>query len=264
LLIAVKLLRGQRPDIGKVHNVVIDWLHRHSAAGLTASVILYLGCAIYLVWIVRRPTARIMIAVTMLVLPLYSCWFAKLPFVILTVVSVVPVFFASWTSILDTPGPLKDESDLAPERSGLFVAVTLLMTFWILFQGFFIEEIDFSFALKYLPEGVSGLREMAVSFPLTILKYGLPLVLVIFTYVGLRGLLTAKRAMIAALIFCNLKLAALLVQIFVGPLGTQQKFYELAMSDFVFVSQIVLIAALTYLGLVLSMPVCQDAVLRET
>ncbi len=65
--------------------------------------------------------------------------------------------------------------------------------------------------------------------------------------------------MIAALIFCNLKLAALLVQILVGPLGTQQKFYELAMSDFVFVSQVELISVLTYLGLVVSAPVRADS-----
>jgi hypothetical protein len=252
LLIAAKLLRGQRPDIGRMHNVIIDWLNRHSVAGPTASVILYLGCAAYLVWIVRRPAARILMAAMLLTLPLYSCWFAKLPFVILAVVSVVPVFFASWVSILEVPGPLKDESDLAPERSGLFLAATLVMTFWMLFQGFFIQEIDFSFALKYLPEKVSGLAEMAVCFPLTFVKYALPLVLVVLTYVGLRGLLTATQAMIAALIFCNLKLAALLVQSLVGPLGTQQKFYELAMSDFVFVSQVELIAALTYLGLLLS------------
>ena len=177
----------------------------------------------------------------MVILPLYSCWFAKLPFAILAVVSIVPVFFASWVTIFDIPGPLKDESHLVAERSGLLVAATLLMTFWMLFQGFFIQEIDFSFALKYLPEKVSGLTELAFCFPLTVLKYALPLVLVVFTYVGLRGLLTASEAMIAALIFCNLKLAALLLQIFVGPLGTHQKFYELAMSDFVFVSQVELI-----------------------
>jgi hypothetical protein len=264
LLIAGKLLRGQRPDIGRIHNLVIDWLSRHSVAGPVASVILYLGCASYLVWIVRRPAARIMVAATMLILPLYSCWFAKLPFAILAVVSVVPVFFASWVTIFDIPGPLKDESDLALERSGLFLAATLVMTFWMLFQGFFIQEIDFSFALKYLPEKISGLTEAAFTFPLTFVKYALPLVLVVFTYVGLRGLLTARQAMIAALIFCNLKLAALLVQILVGPLGTQQKFYELAMSDFVFVSQVELIAALTYLGLVLSLSVRREAMLGET
>jgi hypothetical protein len=98
--------------------------------------------------------------------------------------------------------------------------------------------------------------QVAFTFPLTFVKYALPLALVIFTYVGLRGSpLPASRAMIAALIFCNLKLAALLVQILVGPLGTQQKFYELAMSDFVFVSQVELISVLTYLGLVVSAPV---------
>jgi len=173
------------------------------------------------------------------------------------------VFFASWITIVDIPGPLKDESHLAAERSGLLVAAALLMTFWMLFQGFFTQEIDFSFALKYLPEGVSGLTETTLCFPLTFVKYALPLVLVVFTYVGLRGLLTASEAMIAALIFCNLKLATLFVQIFVGPLGTHQKFYEQAMSDLVFVSQVVLIATLTYLGLFLSVPVRREPILRE-
>ena len=175
----------------------------------------------------------------------------------------MPVFFASWVTIFDIPGPLKDESHLVAERSGLLVAATLLITFWMLFQGFFIQEIDFSFALKYLPEKVSGLKEIAFSFPLTFVKYALPLVLVVFTYVGLRGLLAASEAMIAALIFCNLKLATLLLQIFLGPLGTHQKFYELAMSDFVFVSHVELIVSLTYLGLVLGMALRSEPMLRE-
>jgi hypothetical protein len=94
-------------------------------------------------------------------------------------------------------------------------------------------------------------------------KYALPLVLVILVYVSLRGLLGSRQAMIAALIFCNLKLVALLVQIFVGRLGTKQKFYELAMSDLVFVSQIELILALTYLGVVLSLSARRAELLDE-
>src|SRR5438552_334236 len=169
LLITAKLLRGQRPDIGRIHNVVIDFCRR-SAVGSAASAILYLSCASYLVWIVRRPAARILVAATVIILPLYSCWFARLPFAILAMVSVVPVFFASWVTIFDVPGPLKDESQLASDRSGLFLAATLITTFWILFQGFFTQEIDFSFALKYLSEGVSGLKQVAFTFPLTFVK----------------------------------------------------------------------------------------------
>ena len=251
LLIAAKLLRGQRQNIGRIHNNIVDWVSHHAAAGPAASVILYLSCTLYLVWIVRQPKARIMVAATMLILPFYSCWFANLPFVILAVVSIVPVFFAAWATILDVPGPLKDESALSSERSGLFLAATLMMSFWMLFQGFLIQEIDFSFALKFLPEKVSGLTEFGFAFPLTFVKYALPLLLIILVYVALRGLLGAKQAVIAALIFCNLKLVALLLQIFVGPLGTKQKFYELAMSDFVFVSQIELITALIYIALVI-------------
>jgi len=262
LLVAAKLLRAQRQNIGRIHNVLVDWF-RHSAAGPLVSVVLYLGCASYVIWAVRRPAARIMLAATILILPVYSCWFAKLPFAILTMATIVPVFFAGWTSLFDLRGPLKDESDLSAERSGLFLAAALVMTFWILFQGFFIQEIDFSFALRYLPEKTSELTEFAVAFPLTLLKYALPLAMVILVYVGLRGLRTASRSMIAALIFCNLKLAALLVQIFFGRLGTQQKFYEVAISEFVFVSQLVLIAALTYLALVLCARGRSQALLRE-
>lgn len=263
LLIAAKLLRGQRENIGRIHNVVIEWVNRHPVAGPVGSVILYLGCASFLIWIVRLPKARVMVAATTLILPLYSCWFGNLPFAILAVVSIVPVFFAAWATILDIPGPLKDESALSSERSGLFLLAALVMTFWMLFQGFVIQEIDFSFALKYLPEKVSGLTEFGVAFPLTFLKYALPLVLVILVYVALRGLLGSRRAVIAALIFCNLKLVTVLVQIFVGPLGSKQKFYELAMSDFVFVSQIELILALTYLGVVLSPSARRAELLHE-
>ena len=263
-LIAAKLLRGQRQNIGRIHNNIVDWVSHHPAAGPVVSVILYLSCALYLVWIVRQPKARIMVAATILILPFYSCWFGNLPFVTLAVVSIVPVFFAAWATILDVPGPLKDESALSSERSGLFLAVTLMMSFWMLFQGFLIQEIDFSFALKFLPEKVSGLTEFGVAFPLTFVKYALPLLLIILVYVALRGLLGAKQAVIAALIFCNLKLVALLLQIFVGPLGTKQKFYELAMSDFVFVSQIMLITALIYIALVICVSDRRAAWLRES
>ena len=263
LLVAAKLLRAQRQNIGRIHNVLLDWF-RHSAAGPVASVIFYLGCASYLIWAVRRPAARIILAATILILSIYSCWFAKLPLATLAVASIVPVFFAAWTSVVDLPGPLRDESDLSAERSGLLLAATLMMTFWILFQGFFIQEIDFSFALRYLPEKTTELKEFVFAFPLTLLKYALPVVLVILGYVGFRGLLTASRAIITALIFCNLKLAAILVQIFFGRLGTQQKFYELAMSDFVFVFQLELIAALTFLGMVLCAPNRSPALARET
>jgi hypothetical protein len=123
------------------------------------------------------------------------------------------------------------------------------MAFWILFQGFFIQAIDFAFGYKYISETASEGRLVAFLFPLTFLKYGLPVAFVVVVYVALRGVLASQQAVIAALLFCNFKLATLLVQVLVGPLRSHQKLYEWAMSDFVFVSQLELVVVLTYLSL---------------
>jgi hypothetical protein len=89
--------------------------------------------------------------------------------------------------------------------------------------------------------------ELLVLYPLTLLKYGLPVAFTVFVYVASVGGIRAAPSIVAALVFCNFKLAALIVQSLVGPLRSHQKLYEFAMSDFLFVSQILIIVAVTFL-----------------
>jgi len=229
------------------HSLVLEWLTRFRPQ-FRISALLYLGCSTYLLLIVRRADARIATAVLLLILPLYCTWFAELPFEALAVVLIVPVFLASWLIVTGTAGPLPDIGDAADERSGLLLTAALLMAFWTLFQGFFVQEIDFTFGMKYMGEMASEGQLFLFLYPLTLLKYGLPLALAVFIFVAIRGARNSSQAVVAALIFCNFKLATLLVETLVGPLRSHQKIYELAMSDFVFVSQVELILVLSYLG----------------
>lgn len=230
------------------HSIVLDRL-RGSPHGPVLAQFLALACAGYLIWIVRGQNARILTFAFLLLLAIYCSWFAELRFNVLAVTLIVPVFLASWLVVTNAPGPLRDLSDGNEERAGLLLAATLSMTFWTVFQGFFIQDVDFAFGMKHLDETASEGRLFLLLYPFTLLKYGLPLVLTVFIYVALRGLENSRRVVIAALIFCNFKLAALLVQIFVGPFGSHQKLYELAMSDFVFVSQVLLLLAFGYMSI---------------
>jgi hypothetical protein len=168
---------------------------------------------------------------------------------------IVPVFLASWLVVMNAPGPLRDGHSAACERAGLLLTAALLMAFWILFQGFFIQKVDFTFGLKLIGETAPEGRLVAFLYPLTLLKYGLPLAFIVFVYVALCEPANLRPTMIAALLFCNFKLATLLVQILVGPVRSHRKLYELAMSDFVFVSHVELILALSYLAVLFGSPV---------
>jgi len=231
------------------HSLVLDQL-RDAKIGTLLAVSLFSGCAAYLIWIGPRFQARITIAALLLGLVIYCAWFAELPFYELATVLIPPVFLASYITVTARPGPFHDASEDAHERAGILLFGVLLMAFWILFQGFFVQDINFTFGLKHLDPKASEGRLFLLLYPLTLLKYGLPLLLILFSFIALRGLRDSQRVIIAALIFCNLKLATLLVQIFVGPLRSRQKLYELAVSDFVFVSQILVIVGLSYICIV--------------
>jgi hypothetical protein len=181
-------------------------------------------------------------------MPIYCSWFAQLRPEVMAVFLIVPVFLASWLIVTSLDGPLRDTNEGAEERRALLFFATLMMGFWILFQGFFIPAIDFAFGYKYISETASEGRIVALLFPLVLLKYGLPIGLIVLIYVAHVGVLSSRQVVIATLLFCNCKLATLLVQILVGPLRSHQKLYELAMSDFVFVSQLGLIVGLSYIA----------------
>ncbi len=243
LIASAGLLLFQQSHGWGWHSLLLDWLN--SARGsVIISALFYAACASYLIWVVRCP--RVVIAMLLSILPLYCCWFAELPMATLAVTSIVPVFLASGLAVTTASPRLRDDI-VAEECFGLLLVATLFMAFWILFQGFLIQNVDFAFAMKYFGESASEKRLFVFLYPLTLLKYGLPLALIVLVYFALAPPQNASRVVVASLIFCNFKLATLLVQILVGPLHSHQKLYELAMSDFAFVSQVELILALSYL-----------------
>jgi hypothetical protein len=236
---------------GFVRNYLFGWLEK-SQFGPGAAVFLYLACCAYLVWIVGDARTRFVTTALVLILALYCSWFAKLSFTLLPVVLIVPVFVASWTIWEKTTGPMLSQNDGNHEVNAVVLFMALMLAFWMLFQGFFVQQIDFSFGMRFLSGEMQENREFVILYPLTLLKYGLPLALIVFIYVALWGVGPSQQTILAALIFCNLKLATLLLQSLAGPLQSHQKLYEFAMSDFIFVSQITVILAVSYLAILLA------------
>lgn len=246
LPLSLAALLCQTASGGFVHNTLFDWLVR-SRLGPVATVLLYLACFTYLISAVGGSRMQVMTIGFAVILALYCSWFARLSFALLSVTLIVPVFIASWTIWEKAAPPLRRRDDLTDEGNGLILFMALVLALWVLLQGFFVQQIDFSFGMKFLSVATPENREFAVLYPFTLLKYGLPLALIVFVFIALRGVLSARRAVCAALLFCNFKLATLVLQSLVGPLHSHQKLYEFAMSDFVFVSQIMVILAISYL-----------------
>jgi hypothetical protein len=246
LPLSLAALLCQTASGGFVHNTLFDWLVR-SPLGPIATGLLYLTCCAYLISIVGTRRLQMLTIGFAVILALYCSWFAKLSFALLSVTLIVPVFIASWTIWQNATLPLRRRDHLTDEADGLTLFMALVLALWMLLQGFFVQQIDFSFGMKFLSVATPENREFAILYPVTLLKYGLPLALIVFIFVALRGVLSSQRAVGAALLFCNFKLATLVLQSLVGPLHSHQKLYEFAMSDFVFISQITIILAASYL-----------------
>lgn len=247
LALSLGALLTQTAVGGFVHNTLLDWLDT-SSIGQPASAFLYFVCSAYLIWIVRDPRIRVATIGFLLTLLLYCSWFAKISVALLAVVLIVPVFVASWIACEREIGLARCRWNGSAEANGFILFMALVLALWILLQGFFVQQIDFSFGMRYLSAAAPEDQQFVVLYPLTLLKYGLPLAFIVFVCVAIVGIGRSEQVVGAALIFCNFKLATLLWQSLIGPLRSQQKLYEFAMSDFVFISQITVIVAISYLA----------------
>jgi hypothetical protein len=173
------------------------------------------------------------------------------------------VFLFGWLELRRQPLGLKkgesiDGDDLARETLVIFAA--MVMSEWLIFRGFAFSHIDFAFVYHYL----SWVRNERNLFILTyiagLIKYGFPAIVAVI-YLFLKYGEKKIAAIIEGLLFyAHLKLAILAVQTFWGALRTEEKLYELAATDMIFICCLINVTAATYFFLWLSQHVF--AVLR--
>ena len=132
------------------------------------------------------------------------------------------------------------------ETVALVLLSALACAVWFIFKGFFINRVDFSFAYD-LAGGINTERLFVLAASALVgLKYAWSSsILMVYTSLrlGRRG---AHALLQQLLVFLHLKLALLLVQIFVGAIGTTEKLYQLGIADFVFLAFLMVLIWLVY------------------
>ncbi len=105
-----------------------------------------------------------------------------------------------------------------------------MTSLYIMMKGFFLEHVEYMFALPHL-EWLPLTREVAIfATGMTALKYGFPIWVLMCVWVG-RSL--GWRAVAAWVLWLfDLKLLTLLVQIHVGPVWSDAKLYEVIIAEF--------------------------------
>jgi len=220
-----------------------DWLR---SSGWQVSAILYAIAGLYLISATRARAARMAIFLALLAMPYYCTWIGQLRFFTLASTLIVVLFTAAFHVMKEARWSLRELSLSEAERTGLVLFATLLMTFWIALGGFFLNQADFSFAFKYFGELQPESLAFVLMYLATLLKYGLPLSFLLLVYFSLSAPAAQRRVIVATLLFCHFKILTLFVQILTGRIRGEQKLFELAISDLLFVFSLPLIVVVTY------------------
>ncbi|MBW2458389.1 MAG: hypothetical protein JRI68_28055 [Deltaproteobacteria bacterium] len=119
---------------------------------------------------------------------------------------------------------------------GLLLFGAILTGVWFVFSGFSMVNIEWTFAEPYLGWVVQQKHRFLLSGIACVLKYACPTIAAL-TYLYLaQGPQRTARLLEGVLFFLLLKLAALLAQAYAGALGAEEKLYQLAAVDMVFVA----------------------------
>ncbi len=144
-----------------------------------------------------------------------------------------------------------ERSDVLREQQlGFWGGASLLMMGWAMLEGFFFENVDFNFTFKYLTFLKYESDVAAVASVMTYFKYAFVLWLVVVALMNRSRRYSWQRVMYIALWVMHFKGLALMVQIVFGALRSDQKLYELAASDLMFVFAVMLhiVPALFFVG----------------
>ena len=206
------------------------WLVRHLEAMPTAvsigALVLLGGCTASLVpGRASRGTLAALVAAS----AAFSCLVGGLRLQSQVAAMVAVAFAAAWLALR------KDDEVSGGEQEGLMALAVSLVVVLSMIDGFVINNVDFTFALKWIRGAHSdGAIFLAVA-PSIAVKYAWP-ILALLAFVRLaKGARVTERVVAWLSLFLVAKLLALLFQVLVGALDPGEKFFELAMTDFLFV-----------------------------
>jgi hypothetical protein len=216
------------------------WERLRAAPG--AALVCAIAMSGALVWLMRGARGRMaaMAAVSLGAL-LYSVGFADMPARDLFSALVPSLVVAAALALARTGETLRPELEgPASARHGVLLALGMLAAAWFMCRGYLLNNLDFRFGLERFGHLKHEFEVALTVYALTIPKYFLPLMPAVIA-----AWLLAPRARWAALmsaaLLLHLKMMALMVQIFAGPMGGSAKLHELAVMDLVFVFHFVLL-----------------------
>jgi hypothetical protein len=148
---------------------------------------------------------------------------------------VTVLFCVAWLGLgqdgVEPASPLR-----AGEREGLMVLAVALVVVLSTVDGFVVNNVDFTFALQAFRGAHGDGTLFLAAAPGVALKYGWPLLALVACSRWTLGAPRTGTWLGWTFLFLVLKLLALLLQLLVGALDPGQKFFELAMTDVVFVA----------------------------
>ncbi len=163
------------------------------------------------------------------------------------VAAFVPVlFYVAWFELYISWHEGRGEGG-DDELVALMLLAALGCSVWFVFKGFFINRVDFSFAYDLTADIITSERPFVLAASALVgLKYAWSSA-ILMVYTSLR--LGRRRAYVVfcwGLVFLHLKLALLLIQLFVGGVGTTDKLHQLAVGDFAFLGFLFVLFWLVY------------------
>ena len=158
--------------------------------------------------------------------------------------ALAPALFAAGWIALGPRGDLASSPEQRADADGLVTLGAALFAFWIVFKGFFFNHIDFTAALGWFGGLAAERWVFALAWLATCVKYAVPVLLVVVAVRIARGPAATQALLHRTLWTLNLKVLALLVAIQAGALAPQEKLWELAVSDLVFVAHVIVFVAL--------------------
>jgi hypothetical protein len=212
------------------------WLYFHyvvdglAKLGLTATAAAYVLLAAAAVALMPTTRSRAVLAAVALLGPLYSSGLADLPLASYAV-GILIVLLVALGLYAGGEGASRRH-----RRYGFLLGAGALAIFFIEVRGFFLERMDYAFAMGWAA-GLRRVRDVAlVVGPATALKYGFAVITLVIAVRGLAGPRRFVPIAWAALVLGNLKVLTLLLQSITGRFDRVQKLHELAMNDVVFVA----------------------------
>lgn len=164
----------------------------------------------------------------------YSGKLGQLPYGVLAGTSVAMAFAYAFGRTTYEGPILHKNNDLSHERYGWWWLAIAIYSLWIGLSGFFLGQVDFTFSFAYLSMFKTEATVAFFSTWLTMAKYTFPVWIWVFAMHWMRTPEAKYKQMHWFWAFLHLKCLALFVAIFLGPMGSEQKLYELSISELMF------------------------------